>query len=254
MSWLMMKRILMQKAGEGSGGGSGGEGGGGEDADAKLIATINKVVHAAMADRDKRLETKLSNMMNTAIGGKFDEIRQLLVESDDKDETPPGDERPNPGQGQQRHATMSPEDRAAMKKAQADAAEAKKKADEWENRAKQEAEKSRRAEERQLLVSSLQGKVKPALLDMAVDQLHAKYLQRDEETGNILWKDADGTLVPAKDGVAAWVKSDVGKEFLPARDARGSGGRGGEEIPTRPGSMSMEGLGDIVNQAMSRNR
>jgi len=192
--------------------------------------------------------------MNTTIGAKFDEIRQLLVEGDDEPKDPPNPGQGDQGQGQQRHATMSPEDRAAMKKAQSDAAEAKRKAEEWENRAKQEAERNRRAEERQLLASGLSGKVKPAFLDMAIDQLHTKHLTRDEETGAVLWKDADGTLIPAKDGIAAWLKSEVGKEFAPPRDARGSGGRGGEDIPNRPGSMTMEGLGDLVNNAMARNR
>lgn len=255
MRLFLFPRILMQKAGDPNPGGGGGGDGGGDDTpiDPKLVGQINAIVHKALSEREKRFETKLTNLMNTAIGGKFDEIRQLLVDGDGDEEPkdPPTGQQPTPGQ---KHATLSPEQTAALKRAQQDAAEAKKKADEWENRAKQEAERNRKAEERQLLQSGLGGKVKQAFLDMTIDQLHAKNITRDEDTGAILWKDADGTLVPAKDGIAAWLKSDVGKEFIAPREARGSGGRGGEDVPSRPGSMTMEGLGDIVNNAMARNR
>ena len=256
-------RILMAAAdnGGGSGGGSGGQEDGG-DPDPKMVELVGKIVnqtvHKILTERESRFEKKITAAMNTAIGGKFDEIRQLLVDSGDDKPTPGQDEGPGrqPRNDQQpsRHAQLSPEQTAALKKAQTDAAEARKKAEEWETRAKQEAERNKRAEERQLLSAALGGRVKPALLEMAIDQLHAKHIQRDEETGAILWKDADGTLVPAKDGVTSWMKSDTGKEFLPARDVRGSGGRGGDDIPTRPGSMTLEGLGDIVNTAMARSR
>jgi hypothetical protein len=220
-----------------------------EEEEAAFAAKVNALLHKALGERDKRLEAKITKMMETTVGARFDEIRTLLVETPDETDKAKPEDKPGEKSSTQR---LSPEDQAAIKQAKADAAEARKKAEQWEQRAREQETANKRGEERQLLMAALQGKVKPAMLDMLVDQLHAKQVTRDEETGAILWKDTDGTLVPAKDGVTGWLKSDVGKEFAPARAAGGGGGRGGEDVPTKPGSMTLDGLGDLLSQKMAR--
>jgi len=224
---------------------NGGGGGGVSDEEKKFEERFNKLFHKASAEREKRLETKLSKTFEDKLGTsmtKFmDEMRTILME----EPASKGDEKPAGGEpGKQR---LSPEEQAAIKKAAQEAAEAKKMAEEWKNKATQEEMRNKRNEERQQLQTLLNGKVKPSVMEMVLDQLHAKNVVRDEETGAILWKDTDGSLVPIKDGVVAWTKSDYGKEFAPPVNARGSGGRGGDgNIPVQPGSMTMEALSDIV--------
>lgn len=222
------------------------EDGGGDDAEAKLDARINAIVHKALTERDKRLEAKLTKTMTDALGKNMDELRQILVEA-----PPEPEKREQDGKTVQ----LPPEVQAQLKKTAADAAEAKKMAEDWKNKAELERTKNQRAEERQQLITLLSGKVKPALLDMVVDQLHTKHVVRDEEGNAILWKDADGSVVPIKDGATSWAKSDVGKEFAPPRDARGAGSRGSDgDTPIKPGQMTVEALGDIVTGSMAGRR
>jgi hypothetical protein len=229
--------------------GAGGSGGGTDDGDddARFSERVNKILHAALTERDKRLEKRLTGLIDASLAPRMDELRQLLVESTTVE--PTGQEHQNQ---QKQTARLTPEEQAMIKKSAQEAAEAKQLAQKWESEAKAEKQRNNKAEERQLLVATLQGRVKPAMLDMVVDQLHSKFLTRDEETGSILWKDADGSVVPAKDGASAWLKSDVGKEFAPPRQVGGAGSRGGGEdgIPTRPGTMTTEALGEIVARSI----
>lgn len=211
-----------------------------DDNEAAFAERVNKIVHAALSERDKRLEKKLAGLIDTALAPRMDELRTLLVESTTVEEQPKPGEKPT--------ARLSPEEQAMIKKSAQEAAEAKQLAQKWETEAKAEKARNNKAEERALLMNALNGRVKPAMLDMVVDQLHGKHIHRDEETGAILWKDGDGSVVPAKDGAASWLKSEVGKEFAPPRPVGGAGSRGGADggIPTKPGSMTAEALGDIV--------
>lgn len=223
-----------------------GGGGGGDDAaaaDAAFEAKFNALFHKASTAREKRFKTELvkemSTVLDTSVGTRFDELRKLIVEGDGERQEQRGE--PN---------KMSAEAEAMIRQAQKDAKEAKDAATKWQSEATAEKQKALKNEERQELREQLSGKVKPALLEMVVDQLHAKHLMRDPETGRILWKDEDDQTLPLKDAVAAWAKSDVGKEFTPPRDARGTGSRGGREPEDNaariPGTMNAEKLGDIV--------
>ena len=130
--------------------------------------------------------------------------------------------------------------------ARKEANEAKQLAEKHRQEAETERKRLAQTEERQALQSALNGKVKPALLDMVVHQLHQTRIQRDPESGAILWKDDDGDFVPYKDGIEAWSKSDAGKEVAPPIPAGGSGGRGPDGALRGSGPMTLDVLGSIV--------
>lgn len=213
-------------------------------------AKWNERFHKGSTEREKRFKMSLlkdvESLLETKFGAKFDELRQLLVEA------PAGDDPKDKNREEDRPGTgkLSAEAEASIRQAKQDAKEAKALADKWQAEATAEKVRASKNEERQALVSQLNGKVKPALLDMVVDQLHAKHLTRDAESGAILWKDDDGGTLPLKEAIAAWAKSDVGKEFAPPRSVSGAGTRGpsggGDDPSTRTGPMDMEKLGNIV--------
>lgn len=215
----------------------------GAAADKAMEEKINKIVHSALSERDKRLEAKINKSIETLVGSKFDEIKQLLVSDDeDDDDTTPGqnDKKGKEGDG------LSPEIRAQLKKMEADAKEAKEKADKWEKQANEERMAKLKTEERTNLTQLLSGHVKPALLDMVVAQLHSNVVRDEEDSTKILFKGSDGKLLPLKDGVDSWKKSDAGKEVAPPRDVRGSGGTGGSGASRDPKNFGMEDLGAII--------
>lgn len=210
--------------------------------------TWNERFHKGSTEREKRFKASLikdvESLLETKFGAKFDELRQLLVEA------PEPERREDPEQRGGAGGKLSAEAEASIRQARADAKEAKGLADKWQAEATAEKVRASKNEERQALLSQLNGKVKPALLDMVVDQLHAKHLTRDQESGAILWKDDDGATLPLKEAIAAWSKSDVGKEFAPPRSVGGTGSRGpangGDDAGVRNGPMDMEKLGNIV--------
>lgn len=238
----MFGRPLIHRNKEDDPAGGGGEG----DADeAKFTERFNKLFHKAMGEREKRLETKIMKGLDTTLSSKFEELKTMLAA--EKPEV-----KPDPKPGESKPNELSPETRAMIQRAERDSKDAKEKAEKWEREAKKATEEKAKTEERQQLISSLTGKVKPALLDMVVDQLHGKHLVREKDddgnpTGRILWKSNEGDLLPFKDGVDSWAKSDFGKEVAPPRDARGSGGRGGSaDDAGRNGPMNDETLGSII--------
>jgi len=223
-------------------------GGGAEDEEKKF----NERFHKAATEREKRfkkeLVKELGTLVETQFGSKFDELKSLISAAPEKKDDPD----PAGGAG-----SLSKEAEAMIRQAQKDAKEAKQAAEKWQAEATAEKGRASKNEERQALMSQLTGKVKPALLDMVVDQLHAKHLMRDPDSGTILWKDEDGNTLPLKDAVTAWAKSDVGKEFTPPKEVRGTGSRGGspEENASRiPGTMNPETLGSIVLGSIPGNR
>jgi hypothetical protein len=241
-------RPTILRIGEDPGGGGGG--GGGDEDDAKFTERFNKLFHKAMGEREKRLEQKLMKGLGETLKGQLDELREAIMAEDPGEGQPGGQPGGQPAPGGQHE--LSPEMRAQLKRAEDTAKEAAAKADKWEREAKAASEKSKKTEERQMIISSLNGKVKPALLDMVVDQLHGKHIVRDsEDESKILWRGADGELLPFKDGIDSWAKSDFGKEVSPPVAARGSGGRGGEGAAGK-GEMNADILGGIIAGAIPR--
>lgn len=237
--------IMMEGEGDPKPGG-GGDGGKEGDEEKKFGEMFNKFFHKAMGERDKRSETKLQKTLEGFQTKMMEEIGKLFESK--KEEGGEGKEKK---EGGDKKDDLSPETRAELQRAQRDAKEAKEKAEKWEREAKAAKETSKKTEERNLLVSSLNGKVKPALLDMVVDQLHGKHVVRDsDDETKILWKNADGELLPVKDGLDAWVKSDFGKEVAPPVQARGSGGRGGDGGGAGKGEMNAEILGGLISASI----
>lgn len=226
-------------------------GGGGKDdndddkeaSDAAEEAKFNARFHKAMTAREKRFKADLMKdvtaTLESTFGAKFDELRKIIVET-------PEDEDKEEKKG----GKLPAEVEAMIRQAQRDAKEAKDAAAKWEKTAIEEKQRASKNEERQELMSHLNGKVKPALVDMVVDQLHSKNIVRDPDTNKILWKDDEGQLLPLKEAVTAWAKSDVGKEFAAPKDVRGTGSRGAsataDDNALRTGAMDGEKLASIV--------
>lgn len=221
---------------EKTGGGEGGEG----DAEKRFGEMFNKFFHKAMGERDKRSEAKMTKTLEGFQAKMMEELGKLFEAKGTEEKKPEGGD-------QQKKTELDPETRAALKRAEDTAKESLAKATKWEQEAKAAKEQARKTEERNLLVSSLNGKIKPALLDMVVDQLHGKHVIRDSDDENkILWKNSDGELLPIKDGLETWQKTDFAKEVAPPVQARGSGGRGGGEGAGQGGAFSAETLGNII--------
>lgn len=244
---MRFPRILMQRAGGAAGGNGGGDDDDDDADDPAFTARFNKLFHKAMGEREKRFETKILRSMDTMLGSKFDDLRTVLIDSDTDDE--PSDPAPLPLGSGGGSDGMSPESRAELRQAQKDAKEAKEQSALFKKQFEDERAQRSKTEERAELVSMLSPHVRPKVLDMVVDQIHSKNIMREEDTNKILWRGEDGEMLPLKDGVATWAKSDVGKEFAPVVEARGRGGRGpegGNGVTHTPGKMTIEQVGDIV--------
>lgn len=237
--------IHMGKNDDGGGGGGGDDGGDdgddgiNEEAFGKMF---NKFFHKAFGEREKRLEQKLTKNFETTLGTKLDEVVARITEGTSKKGEEKSKDDTTPGK-------LPPEVQAQITQMAKDAKEAKDLAAKYQKEAEEQKSKSRRTEEKNELTKMLTGSVKPALLEMVVGQLHGN-ITRDDESGAILWKNADGEVVPLKDGVEAWKKSDAGKEVAPPRQAAGSGSTGGGGAPTRPGDFGLEHLGGILTGVM----
>jgi len=248
-------RMLLQRAGEGGGSG-GGEGGDDGDEDKAFTEKFNKLFHKAMGERDSRLEKKLMKNFETSLGAKLEEMTTKLSETMQlkTKEGEPGEGGSDKARGKD-GKFMPPEMAAEIAKIKKDAQDAREMAEKFKKQAEDEKTARAKTEERQMLVTALSGKVKPSLIDMVVDQLHAKHVTRDPDTGKVLWKGDGDDVLPFTDGVVAWTKSDFGKEVAPPREARGSGGRGGQgDDGGQKGPMTYDQLGAIISGSISQQR
>jgi hypothetical protein len=242
----LLNRSQMLRAPEGD---PSGAGDGGADEEARVTAVVNKVVQKIFSEREKRLEKRISDAMNATLGTKLDELRKALIEDTNAEPAPQptGQNGQPPANG----AGLSKEQLAEIAQARKDAAEAKASADKYRKEADDERKARSTAEERTALQAALGGLVKPALLDMVVDALH-KNVVRDPESNAILYKGADGELVPYRDGIGAWSKTDFGKEVAPPRELGGGGGRGPGDGAGK-GPFTLETLGGIIAGSIPGN-
>lgn len=179
--------------------------------DSKFVDLANKVFHKAFTEREGRLVGKLTAKMEELIKNIQPKATQTKESADEESE----DDTEDKG--------LSPRMKAELTKLRKQVAaltesNAKTTA---ENAA--QAEKMRRVEEMNNLSQLLSPHVKPTLLQMITQQLYSTNVTRDEESGALLWKGDDGNLLPLKDGIEVWRKSDVGKEVAPPRPAAGAG-------------------------------
>lgn len=233
---------LLAPLGDGTGGS--GEGDGDKPLTAEDVTKIvNEVAHKVFGEREKRMAKSMEKLM-TENFTKFQEGLPELLKG--VAPAPAPDPKPEPGKGTPPAISAELEARFTqqeklIKDAQAKAAKMEKERDE-------ERTARARTEERQVLQQELAGKVKPAVLEMVVRDLHGTSITRDPESGAILWKNGD-ELLPLKDGVAAWAKSDVGKEFAPPVNAGGSGSHGGTggRQPGQGGvALTAEDVGNLL--------
>lgn len=225
--------------------------------DEKFTSKFNALFHKAMSEREKRFESKIFKRLDESLGKSMDELKTLIMSDDaDEQEQPQPGQQPPPGQTPGHMAQLPPEVAAQIKRAERDAKEAKEAASKFELEAKAEKSKAQRSEEATMLTQMLTGRVKPALLDVVVKDLHAR-IQRDEDNpSKILWKGDDDQLLPLKDGVDGWSKTDYAKEVAPPREARGGGGRGpeGGRGSGKDGAMTLEDFGAALADTMGRSQ
>lgn len=226
MLWKMFK--LYAPEGDGGAGGAGDAKPLTADDVGKLIdERLGKAVNAAVTAQLKRVD--FAKMIGDAVA-------QAIPPKDGDDPPAGGDDKGGKAGG----GKLDPELERRIKAAEKAADDARKlAADEKAKREEAEA-KARAQEERTQLHGLLQtAKIRPELLELTVDQLHAKRLVRDDE-GALRWKGDDGALVDPKDGLAAFLKTPTGLALLPPRDAGGSGAGGGKPPAGggKPGDLS----------------
>ena len=235
----------------GDGGGGGGGGGGGDLAPTPtaddITKMVNEVVHKAFGEREKRMVKTMEKTMSDFMTKFQESLPEMLKEHAPTPPDPgqPGQPKPQPG-------ALSPELEARFKAQENAIKVATEKAAKMEKERDEERTARARTEEKQLLLQELTGKVKPTVLEMVVRDLHGSNITRDPESGAILWKNGDEVL-PLKDGVAAWAKSDLGKEFAPPVNA-GGGGRTPGNGPMSPNGAALtpEDVGNLLFGGGSR--
>jgi hypothetical protein len=207
---------------------------------AEMKAETTKMVNGAIKSLDvkglrEKVESQLASADPEALGKTVEEKIAAALEAVKKATPAQG-----AGAGQ---AKQIDEETAKAVKELRDANEALQKRLKDRDAADQ-AEKARRAvaEEKQAMTTALTKLgVKPALIEPAVEYLRSRGLVARDSEQNIIVKGKDDTTGldithSLDDGLGGWLKTDVGKEFLPPKPVSGSGqgqerganGRGGQ--------------------------
>ena len=113
---------------------------------------------------------------------------------------------------------------------------------------------SRLAMEEKQAISTTLAKlsIRPGLMTAALNHLRATGMIKRSAEGEIVIerKDDVGTLeqVPLEEGLTAWTKTDEGKEFLPPKDAGGSGAGsgGGTRRGGGAGGLQMPSMAELA--------
>ena len=201
-------------AATGDGGDGGDAGDGGDDQKNQQSALINSAVSSHLSRFRKSFERDVASAITSAVAPLAEQLAKL-------------------GGGNQ-------DDKAAASKGKDELAKAMARIDELERSNKeaiQRAEATEKArlsdEEKIALQKVLVAKgIEPGKLRAAVALLYTedKRVGRDE-SGNIVFRIPKAGYtdeVTLDEGVAAWLKDDEGKSFLPARGAAGSGAAGSQ--------------------------
>lgn len=209
-----------------------------DEMEQKFQNLFNKLFHKAFGEREKRFEMKFTKLL----GDKLEEIVTQLQPKKEEDKK----------EDSGKDTKVPAEIQALIAQAQKEAKEARDLVTKYQKEAEDHRTKLSRAEEVAQLTQLLTGSVKPALLDMVVTQLHSR-VTRDENSGAILWKSGD-ELLPLKDGLEEWKKSDAGKEVAPPRpvSGSGSGAQTHQSAKMNPNDFSTEHLGTLLTQQMGR--
>lgn len=176
---------------------------------------VIRMVNAAVSTHNKRLSKTFETQIATALGP----IMEKLTVSETA-EAPKAEE-----------SSASKEMKAQLEAMRAQLAAEKD---------QREAERSKRmvAEERDLLRTTLLNNGVPSdRVELAEAYLYDKHrrLERDDD-GNIQFlvpEQGYTDRLPIGEGIAKFLKTDIGKTFLPPKDAGGSGSRGGSRPNTK---------------------
>ncbi len=240
--------ILRAPEPAGGGGSGGGDDEGMPKTRAEWVKLIGEIVHGSIGEREKRATKATQKLIADTVA---EAVKGLAVKPEVEETDPNADPATPPAA---KKGALPPEFQAELsardKKLQGfekQLAESKAKEAAAEKRAQA-------VEERNTLTSALTGKVKSALLDDVVDMLHSKRITRDPSTGKVLWKaDGDDEVLPIEEGVAGWLATPKGKEYVPAREAAGGGsGRGTGAGGMPNGKDAIASDGDIGNMIGAR--
>lgn len=218
--WLAPRLLASVDDGSGEGGGGGGSGAG------LTAEQVTEIVNKAISSHVGRLKKQLqeeSKERNAAM----DAIIKAWDEEQDEEQDDGGEK--GDGKGEKPSAGPDPATARELAAIRKQLEKTEKERDAEKAARAKEAEDRARSEERTQLAEQLTAAgVSPKRVKAAVALLHGdeKRVTRDEK-GRILFRGDDEDEVPLADGVKAWVKSEIGQEFVPPRKVGGSGGEGG---------------------------
>ncbi len=205
-----------------------------KEADKAFDVEFSKRFNKAMKDQKERIVREVTGAMSTVIAEAFkarDEAQAKLQEEQEKNG---GGDKKKGGEG---GGGLSPEVERRIKAAEESAAKAKQQVEEAEKRAKEAQDKQLRNEELSEVTKGLIArKAKEKLVPIVAKDLAGRVVRDDQ--GNILWKKGDDDFCSLDEGLNEYMKSDIGKELIPARDVGGGGNRGPGGKPAPKGSES----------------
>lgn len=245
---IIARRAFFNRQPDPDKGGKGGAGGVEDDKPEYLTAEqaqemISKAVNGALSKRN--LEKTVGDIVMASLA-KFQEAKE--AEATEK---------------QEEQAAKGPDAKGELPpayKAHYDRLEAQLKAEREERlkaeKAREDVEKARRRDEERSTAAEHLRKhgISDARISGALAVLHTERgaIARSEDAKRIVFKSKDkygnDVELALDEGLQQWLKTDEGKEYLPARDARGSGGAGGKANgqSSKDGSMSDGQFGSMV--------
>lgn len=209
----------------------------------------------------KMIDDKLAgvgNMVNSAVKAQLgrNSFRTDLAKSiaeqlkgdqggepDDEPDDAPDDDDKQPRKARDRDGG---ENSKRWKKYEAEQAALRKKLEESERKREEETRAAARAKQRAELEKELEragipAERRPGALALLFTE-QGRIKEDDGKHGWAVQREWGEELIPVKDGVAEWIKTDEGKAYLPATPAAGSGNTGGGLPRGRDGKPSRQEL------------
>lgn len=216
---------------------AGGNADGDDDAD-KFVTQdqVSQIVNAAVSNHMKRFGTKLSE----TIGGVIDEkLKGFVPKQNDDVDDDDDDDPPDPkAKADPRFTQMKRQITQLTNKL---------------NDALGDADSERKQRRNDGLNTAVlkhlgEGGMSGKRLTAAKAVLYQDGRVKVTDEGEHLFVDDDGLDVPLKDGLATWVASDDAKLFLPPKDVRGSGDKGGgdQKLPKMKTDELSQAYADAV--------
>lgn len=191
--------------------------GAGDQPQGVTLEQVNEIVSKAISSRNKQFEIKIDKAFGdiaTKLDEKFASFKP--AEPDPSSQKPP---------------TESPEFKAVQRQlTDLQKQLEKERQDKQAADARARAQSLRQRLQDGLSAGGISGKQLQYALGVLVDS--EKRVRFDEDGERVLFKGDDGEELPLNDGLAAWLKGDDAKMFLPPRGTTGSGHRPTGTIPT----------------------